>query len=378
MDKGEIMKKILSLTFTILTICIQHEIHAMSGLRTYAGRAGQYARQYATSLTDKAIPAYRTFTTQARNRLYNISPHLSQKFQNARSWTQNRNWYQAPRIPAIRTAALGLGGTGLAGAAYLNYLQQEPVRADEHRIFPRLNPHKEYAQQVFDALGFRYDETQSISDNFEELFATALFEKNKNFSEILPVIKQLCEKLSGLGCDIIRKNADLIASLAQQEIETEELKENKDSKKIEMIKNEMADLFIQQIYPERQLRELINSIKSAVTYDAGYQYDKKKLEKYISDFKKYPGLLRALIKYEELDLKNTTSNEAIRNNDLIHTFAQMFNGKYSLYNHDPSDKNLIELLNLLKDEGLTEEQQRKKETELRNNSLWYLYGWRPW
>ncbi len=113
------MKKITSLTLMALTLCLQHESHAMySGLRNYATQFGNRIGQQCTRLYNQGAqrfaPTYQRLTTGARQQLSNFRPQAPQWYSAARNWGQNLN------LPTARTAALGLGlgGAGL-GAAYL-------------------------------------------------------------------------------------------------------------------------------------------------------------------------------------------------------------------------------------------------------------------
>jgi hypothetical protein len=107
------MKKIVSLTLMALTLCVQHESHAMANLRNYAGRIGQQCARLYTQGAQRVAPAYRTLTTGARQQLSNLRPQTSRWYSTARNWSQNLN------LPTARTTALGLGGAGLTTAAYL-------------------------------------------------------------------------------------------------------------------------------------------------------------------------------------------------------------------------------------------------------------------
>ncbi len=353
-------------TFLVFILCIQHEIHAMGGLRTYAGRAGQYARQYATNLTEKAIPTCRTFAEQARKQLYNVP----QKFYNTRTWASNANWLQKPRIPSTRTTALGLGGIGLTGATYLNYLHQNPVRADEYKP-------EEYVPALFNAIGFRYDNNKSVSDNFNNLFNST-----NDFDTVSSYIKEISSL--PIARKILAENLDTIVTRARNAIQTEELKKDKNSTKIEDIKTQMANLFTKHIYDKNTLLNMKSSIMKALSeynYIGSHSIKNQhiteqldsKLKRYIADLKENPGLLRALLSITGYPYYTRNIND-----ELEHTLYIL-----GISNQNPlTDKNLIELRNLLKDEGIiTLEPTEKRmagEAKKRNNSLWYLYGYSPW
>jgi hypothetical protein len=106
------MKKILLTALMALTLCVQHESHAMANLRNYAGRIGQQCARLYTQGAQQVAPAYRTLTTGARQQLSNLRPQTSRWYSTARNWSQNLN------LPTARTTALGLGA-GLTTAAYL-------------------------------------------------------------------------------------------------------------------------------------------------------------------------------------------------------------------------------------------------------------------
>ncbi len=113
------MKKITSLTLMALTLCLQHESHAMySGLRNYAGRIGQQCTRLYNQGAQRIAPAYQTLTTGFGQRISNFRPQASQWFRNMQA--SARNWRPSLNLPTARTAALGLalGGAGL-GATYM-------------------------------------------------------------------------------------------------------------------------------------------------------------------------------------------------------------------------------------------------------------------
>ncbi len=113
------MKKITSLTLMALTLCLQHESHAMySGLRNYATQFGNRIGQQCTRLYNQGAqrfaPTYQRLTTGARQQLSNFRPQASQWYSAARNWRQNLN------LPTARATALGLGA-GLTTAAYVQH-----------------------------------------------------------------------------------------------------------------------------------------------------------------------------------------------------------------------------------------------------------------
>lgn len=158
------MKKVLSIAIVLLTLCVQHESHAMGGLRNYASRLGQYA----ATRTQQVAPACRSFTSGIRQQFSNITPQTSQLFRSmqasARTLRQN--------LPLTRRETLlGLGaGTGLGSAT--NLLLPDGVgyivaHAEEEAKSPK-SP-KERANLIFEQLKAMANESETSVGQFDSI-----------------------------------------------------------------------------------------------------------------------------------------------------------------------------------------------------------------